>query len=165
MNQYNEVLDNEQQWIKGEPTQEGQRYRKVFDFGNGKLGYEETTFSIATETPTVELTNVQVTGANAELGAGNIWWIPQGEPFTLQGEVNLPDSDMMIIIERVASGNTVIDDLRAKASIVAGVVTINAVFTQSGNYQITAERLNAGLRTIGGGFELAFEKIEFDAYV
>ena len=115
--------------------------------------------------PEIELTNVQVSSASAELGAGNIWWIPQGEQFTLTANVALPDANMMIIIERLANGSTVIDDIRVKASIASGVVTINAAFSQSGNYQITAERLNAGLDTIGAGFKLAFEKIEFDAYV
>ena len=165
MQQYNQILDENGDWINGEPAQDGQRYRVAFDFGNDKVGYEEKTFNTVTETPVIELTNVQVTSTNAQLGAGNIWWIPQGETFTLTGDVSLPDADMMIIIERVASGNTVIDDLRAKASIVNGVVTINAVFTQSGNYRITADRLNEGLRAINADFELAFDKIEFDSYI
>lgn len=165
MQQYNQILDENNEWINGEPTQNGQRYRAVFDFGNDKLGYEEKTFSIAESTPTIELTNVQVASASAELGAGDIWWLPQGEPFTLTANVALPDANMMIIIERVANGSTVIDDVRVKATIANGVVTINAAFAQSGNYQITAERLNAGLDTIGAGFNLAFDKIEFDAYV
>ena len=165
MQQYNQILDENNEWINGEPTEDGERYRKVLDFGGDKFGYEETTFNIITETPTIELTNVQVTSTSAELGSGNIWWLPQNEPFTLTANVALPDANMMIIVERVANGSIVIDDMRVKATIANGVVTINAAFAQSGNYQITAERLNAGLDTIGAGFNLAFDKIEFDAYV
>lgn len=132
------------------------------------VNFKVVGFRVKTEvlsTPVIELTNIAVASANAELGAGNIWWLPQGEQFTLTANVSLPDANMMIIIERVASGSTVIDDVRVKATIENGVVTINAAFAQSGNYQITAERLNAGLDIIGAGFNLVFDKIEFDAYV
>ena len=73
--------------------------------------------------------------------------------------------EMMIIIECVVNGSDVIDDLRAKASIVDGLITITSKFVQSGNYQITSERLNAGLEAVNAPFRLAFNKVEFDAYV
>ena len=113
----------------------------------------------------VTLTNVNVTGEHVVLGSGDIWWLPKNSPFTLTANAQLPNAQMMIIVERVINGSTVIDDMRVKATIANGVVTINAAFAQSGKYQITAERLNAGLDTIGAGFNLAFDKIEFDAYV
>lgn len=113
----------------------------------------------------LELTNIVVQGDHVTLGNGGIWWIPQNERFELTANVALPDTEMMIIIERVANGSNVIDDIRVKAQIIDGVVTINGVFSQSGNYQITAERLNAGLEIIEAPFRLAFDKVEFDAYV
>lgn len=113
----------------------------------------------------IKLTNITVTGEHVSLGNGGIWWIPQSERFELTANVELPDSDMMIIIERVANGTHVIDDIRVKAQIIDGIVTIKGVFSQSGNYQITAERLNAGLDIIEAPFRLAFDKVEFDAYV
>lgn len=113
----------------------------------------------------IKLTDITVTGEHVSLGNGGIWWIPQNEQFELTANVALPDSSMMIIIERVANGTHVIDDIRVKAQIIDGVVTINGVFSQSGNYQITAERLNAGLEIIEAPFRLAFDKVEFDAYV
>lgn len=165
MNKYNQILNQDNEWVDGEPTVDGERYRQVLDFGGeGKQGYIEMTYSSLQEPTVIELTDIVVTSENAQLGAGSIWWLPQGEPFALTANVALPDTQMMIIIERVANGSTVIDDMRVKASIVDGVVTINAALANSGNYQITAERLNQGLETIGAPFRLAFDKVEFDAY-
>lgn len=112
-----------------------------------------------------ELVNVNVSGEHVTLGAGNIWWLPINEQFTLTANAQLQDMEMMIIIERVINGSDVIDDLRAKASIVDGLITITSKFVQSGNYQITSDRLNAGLEAVNAPFRLAFDKVEFDAYV
>lgn len=112
-----------------------------------------------------ELTNVSVTGENVTLGTGGIWWLPINKQFTLNANAQLEDMEMMVIIERVVNGSDVIDDLRAKASIVDGLITITSKFVQSGNYQITSERLNAGLEAVNASFRLAFNKVEFDAYV
>tara|TARA_Y100000782_G_C10131025_1_gene242904 strand:+ start:487 stop:1023 length:537 start_codon:yes stop_codon:yes gene_type:complete len=122
---------------------------------------EEVAPSIAP----IELTNVNVTGEHVVLGAGNIWWLPINEQFTLTANAQLEDMEMMIIIERVVNGSDVIEDLRAKASIADGLITINTKFVQSGNYQITSERLNAGLEAVDAPFRLSFDKVEFDAYV
>lgn len=113
----------------------------------------------------VTLTNVNVTGEHVVLGSGDIWWLPKNSAFTLTANAQLPDAEMMIIVERVISGGVVIDDLRIKANIENGVITVNGLFAMSGNYQITAGRLNAGLETIGAPFRLAFDKVEFDAHV
>jgi len=113
----------------------------------------------------IELTNVNVTGEHVTLGSGEIWWLPINKQFTLTANAQLEDMEMMIIIERVVNGSDVIDDLRAKASIVDGLITITSNFVQSGNYQITSERLNAGLEAVNAPFRLAFNKVEFDAYV
>lgn len=117
------------------------------------------------EHPHIKLESVFVGGAHVTLGAGGIWWLPINEQFTLTANAQLEDMEMMIIIERVVNGGDVIDDLRAKASIVDGLITITSKFVQSGNYQITSERLNAGLEAVNAPFRLAFNKVEFDAYV
>ncbi len=117
------------------------------------------------QAPVVALTNVSVTGQHVVLGIGDIWWLPKNSSFTITANAALADMDMMIIIERVISGGIVIDDLRIKANIENGVITVNGLFAMSGNYQITSERLNKGLETIGAPFRLAFDKVEFDAHV
>jgi len=118
-----------------------------------------------TPKPQVSLTNIAITEATLN---GAIYWIPTKKPFTLTANVALPDSEMMMIIEQVVRQDNgaynAISDIRVKASIVSGVVTIQAQFDSSGNYRIKAERLNMGLDEIGAPFNLAFDLIEFDAY-
>ena len=114
----------------------------------------------------IALSDVNVSGDAVVLGNGGIWWVAQNTPYTITAKAKgMPDGEMMIIIERIIQGGTVVQDIRAKASIVSEHITINSLFEASGNYQITAERLNQGLATIGAPFRLAFEKVEFDVYV
>ncbi|QLE09579.1 hypothetical protein HYD28_11780 [Pseudoalteromonas shioyasakiensis] len=115
--------------------------------------------------PVIELSSPTITGEGVSLGNGGIWWVKQNTQFTLVASAQLPDSEMMLVVERVINGSTVVDDIRVKASIVNGLITMDAQFEQSGNYQITAQRLNAGLEIIEAPFRLAFDKVEFDAYV
>ncbi|MBB1384358.1 hypothetical protein H5119_02130 [Pseudoalteromonas sp. SG45-5] len=143
--------------LKAPPTS---NYDEICIFKEGSWAVQR----IAAPPEIKELTNVSVTGEHVTLGAGGIWWLPINEGFTLTANAQLQDMEMMIIIERVVSNN-VIDDLRAKASIVDGLITINSKFTQSGNYQITSERLNAGLEAVDAPFRLVFDNVEFDAYV
>jgi len=46
MNEYNEILDINGEWVVGDPTEEGQRFRKVIDFGNDKKAFVESTYII-----------------------------------------------------------------------------------------------------------------------
>lgn len=115
--------------------------------------------------PFLQLTDITVTGENVTLGGGGIWWLPKNSLFTLTANAQLPDAEMMIIVERVIDGSTVVDDLRIKATITGGVITVTGQFAMSGNYIITAERLNQGLEIIGAPFRLSFDKVEFDAHV
>lgn len=117
-----------------------------------------------TTKPQINLTNALVVSASAQK-VGDIWWLPESEQFTLTANVALPDSKLMVMIERVIDGSNVVDDMRVIADIKNGVVTIAAKFKTSGNYQITAERLNRGLARIGQDIELVFDRIEFDVYV
>lgn len=128
---------------------------------NQCLGYKNKQVTTAQQ---VELSSVEVSSASARK-VGGIWWMPENEAFTLTADVALPDSELMIMSERVVNGDTVVDDMRFIANIANGQVTINGTFKTSGNYQITAERLNSGLARIGMPIELIFNKIEFDVYV
>ncbi|WP_022945378.1 hypothetical protein [Pseudoalteromonas ruthenica] len=122
--------------------------------------------SLKLDNPIIVLSEVNVSGESVTLGAGGIWWVAQNTAYTITAKAEgMPDGEMMIIIERIIQGGTVVQDIRAKASIVNEHITINSLFEASGNYQITAERLNQGLATIGAPFRLMFDTVEFDAYV
>ncbi|TMP88509.1 hypothetical protein CWC05_03510 [Pseudoalteromonas ruthenica] len=115
--------------------------------------------------PYVPIKEIAVTGDTVERGKGGIWWLAQNSTFELRGVAALPDSEMIVIIERIIDGEQVIDDIRARAVIADNTITVRGQFSQSGNYIISASRLNKGLESIEAPFRLAFETVEFDAYV
>ncbi|TMP46403.1 hypothetical protein CWB96_12995 [Pseudoalteromonas citrea] len=118
-----------------------------------------------TELLSIALTNTTVTSPSAQL-IGNIWWLPKDEPFTITANAEgLPDGGLMVMVERVINATQPVDDIRFVANIQNGQITMQGKFEQSGNYIITAERLNAGLERIGAPFRLAFDTLELDAYV
>ncbi|PHI38323.1 hypothetical protein CBQ28_04365 [Pseudoalteromonas sp. GCY] len=115
--------------------------------------------------PNIQLSGISVNSANARL-IGKIWWVPKTEAFTITATANgLPNGGLMVMVERVLNGYQPIDDIRFVATIENGQVTMQGKFEQSGNYIITAKRLNKGLERIGAPFRLEFETMEFDAYV
>jgi hypothetical protein len=113
-------------------------------------------------TPFIPVTDVSLSAGSL---VGEIYWIPVGTAWALTAGVALPDGQMMVMVERVVDATQAIDDIRFIASIANGQLTINGVFDKSGNYVITPERINRGLARINAPFRLAFDKIEFDAYV
>ena len=110
----------------------------------------------------VMVSDVAISGASKQ---GDIWWIPQGQPFKLTGNVQLPNGQMMVMVERVVDADKPIDDVRFIATIQDGQLTLPGVFEKSGNYVISAERLNRGLERIGMPIKLVFDTVEFDAFV
>ncbi|WP_105168545.1 hypothetical protein [Pseudoalteromonas sp. T1lg23B] len=114
---------------------------------------------------TAVLSDVEVACEHAQL-VGNIWWLPRGEAFTLSAHVgDLPDTQLMVMVERVVNAEQPVDDMRFVANVANGVLTMQGCFELSGNYLITAQRLNAGLERIGASYRFAFDALEFDAYV
>ncbi|WP_372831004.1 hypothetical protein [Pontibacterium sp.] len=101
---------------------------------------------------------------NAQL-VGQIWWVQKAEPITLTASCSIPNGSMIVMVERIINASEVVDDIRFKADIAGGVLTISGVFDQSGNYQITEDRINAGLDRIGAGFNISMDRIEFDVFV
>lgn len=156
------IKDANENWVLGEPAA-GQEVK--YELPDG--GSVETVFieHSANSVDKVNLTNTAVTSPNAQL-IGNIWWLPKDEPFTITANAEgLPDSSLMVMVERVINATQPVDDIRFVANIKDGIVSMQGKFEQSGNYIITAERLNAGLERINAPFRLDFETMEFDAYV
>tara|TARA_Y100000034_G_scaffold122881_1_gene168900 strand:+ start:3102 stop:3650 length:549 start_codon:yes stop_codon:yes gene_type:complete len=143
---------------------------EIGDFNDVKLGYiyQDGIFNPPEihDSP-VPLPVLQVTNVNVSSGmlVGSIHWVPIGAVWVLTANVALPDSQMMIMVERIVDASTPVDDVRFIANISEGILTINGVFEKSGNYVISAERLNRGLSRIGALFRLEFESVEFDAYI
>lgn len=113
--------------------------------------------------PTLPLTNVAISAPASLVGA--IYWLRKDTLATVTANVGLPDDDYMIMAERVINGSTVVDDVRFKATVVGGVISMPVNFPIPGNYLISATRLNEGLDRIGAGVHLSFDSVEFDIYV
>jgi hypothetical protein len=149
-------------WINATPAN-NERVREQASSG-AIVEYTYIDRSISSEL-IIQLSNTTVTSSNAKK-IGAIWWLPKDEPFTITANAEgLPDSELMVMVERVINATQPVDDIRFVATIQNGQITMQGKFEQSGNYIITAERLNTGLERIGAPFRLAFETLEFDAYI
>ncbi|WP_462173827.1 hypothetical protein [Pseudoalteromonas xiamenensis] len=134
--------------------------------GNGRwIKRENTTQKIVT----FKLTKLEVqsltTDDTIRVGLGGIVWLPINQPFSIKTTAEgIPDSQLMVMVERVVDGSKAVDDIRLLADIKDGQVTMKGVFKVSGNYLLRASRVNEGLERIGAPFRLDFKTVEFDAY-
>ncbi|MCG7545425.1 hypothetical protein MHM93_14685 [Pseudoalteromonas sp. MM17-2] len=151
-------------------TIEGQQYLYTHYIGSKAINSDHDVSSYLSmlagkKIPSIDVTNIGVTGTDVELGAGGIWWVKEKTQFNLTANAELQDSSLMVIIEKVVNGREVIGDIRVKATITGGRITIQGRFDESGNYILRASRLNQGLEEIGAPFRLSFATVEFDTYV
>ncbi|BBN81945.1 hypothetical protein PA25_19300 [Pseudoalteromonas sp. A25] len=158
--QFDEELDVEH-YILSDNAQLGDVYNEQSQTFSQPIIDEEPVPSY----PVISLQNVNITSPHAHL-VGKIWWVPKLESFTLTANAEgLEDTQIMIMVERVINATQPVDDIRFVAKVENGALSMIGNFEQSGNYFITAERLNAGLERIDAPFRLSFEPMEFDAYV
>ncbi|ASD67641.1 hypothetical protein [Pseudoalteromonas piscicida] len=122
------------------------------------------------EEPPVEhaeiiLSDVALASSSARL-IGNIWWVAKNDKCLVTASVTgLPDIEIMIMIERVVNATQPVEDIRFIANVENGTFTLALEFDISGNYLLSAERVNRGLERIGAPFRLIFETMEFDVYL
>lgn len=133
---------------------------QYIDPNNPALGY--VLSANKSTIPVVTLENITVTSETINK-QGEIYWIKAGESFTFTAEMQLPDSSLVLMIEKVVQQTTVVNDHRVEVTIKNGVGTFTAALPESGNWIITPERVNSGLEQIGAPFRVAFERVEFDA--
>ena len=122
----------------------------------------EITSPEVPEIPKIPLTNLAVTNATK---VGAIYWAEENVSMTITANCALPDGSLIVMAEQVVDATSAVSDTRFKTDILNGVATIQARFAKSGNYMITADRVNRGLDRIGAGVHLSFDDIEFDIYV
>ena len=128
----------------------------------GGGGWQQQTYITPVTKPVTEITNIQIPAADLN---GSIYWIAKDAPVVITADCPLPDGELMVMVERVIDGTNTVDDIRTKAVISGGVMTMSFVFETSGNYVFRASRLNEGLDRIGAEYHLGFDDVEFDVYV
>ena len=119
--------------------------------------------SIKAKKTVVPLTNLTID--SPAILTGNIYWLQNDTDAVVTGDLALPDGDYMIMAERVINATTVVDDVRFVASIASGVFTMTVNFPVTGNYLLSAKRMNEGLDRIGSPVHLSFDDVEFDVSV
>lgn len=118
---------------------------------------------VETQYPEIPVSNIEILYASGQL-VGKIHWVPVNTLVTITANVNLPDSEFMVMFEYMVNANEVIKDIRRPATIVNGVMTLQVLFKETGNPVLSSERLNKGLGIIGAPFRLSDFRVEFDVY-
>jgi len=110
------------------------------------------------------LTNIAIVGGDTTK-VGDIWWVPKNQSIVISGDIGLEAATLMVMAEKVVDADKAVDDERFLAVIdAAGKLSVSAVFENTGNYLISAERLNRGLKRIDKNIALVFPPIELDVY-
>lgn len=115
------------------------------------------------ELPEINVSNIEVL---FDIGqkVGNIYWIPTNTLITITANIPLPDNVFMTIFEQVVDVNVPTNDIRRPATVENGIMTLQVKFKNSGNFILSSERLNKGLKVINAGFKLSPFRLEFDIY-
>ena len=138
---------------------QGDQYR--IPVGGG--GWEQKAYAPPEpEKPVIEIENIDLTNTTM---AGSIHWAKKGQEITLEASGALPDGQLMLIIEKaVSAGSNVINDTRIIVNIDNEVLMASFTLPQTGNWFVTADRVNRGLEYINMPFRLNFDTIEFDIH-
>ncbi|WP_462171150.1 hypothetical protein [Pseudoalteromonas xiamenensis] len=119
--------------------------------------------------PVYELNDIQVSAVESaqtvELGNGGIYWLPTDTAFTITANAkDVPDNRLMVMVEKVVDATRAIDDERFVATVKKGKLSLTGSFDKTGNYTLSAKRLNEGLERIEMPFRVSFPTVEFDVY-
>lgn len=151
-------LNNE--WVElAEKPKEGDLVREVDANGITKK------WTVQGDKPLFQILNISVSGHKRV--RDGIYDLPENALVTITGEIQMEDTvdPMVIMIEKLKDGVTPVDDsLRFEATINSSVFTL-PIKLPTGNFLLSAERLNKGLDNLNKGFHVAFDSIEFDSIV
>lgn len=167
------ILNEDGEWVDGEPTENGQRYKVVYADGSSI----QSIYSIPPpELPTYLTANelVKVNG-NPATGKASVHFAVKGDSLTITA--NLVDGDgniqtqidqtslgyppmLMLPFVKVA-GNTIVDEVYVLTTINAGVIESSGEFPTGGNWQLTQDRVNASLAEIYAEWQIKIESIQF----
>lgn len=118
---------------------------------------------VAPEYPVIPVSNITIV-AETLRKVGALYWVEVNNKITVTADVELPDGEMMAIIEQVVRSDLPVDEVRRPVTIVNGKLTLEFTPKATRVHIISAERLNIGLADIGAPFRLSFPKVEFDVY-
>lgn len=124
------------------------------------------TPEIETSYPVLQIQNIAI--SNGRLDDAGIWNVKTKTVLELTATTMLPAGEFTAIIQKVVNKQP-IDDIRYDAVITVegpqSLLSLPLYFEESGNYTITAERLNQGLAEINRPFRVAFPTVDINVTV
>jgi hypothetical protein len=127
---------------------------------------DPNTPEIETPYPVLQIQNIAI--SNSRLDDAGIWNVKTKTILELTATTLLPAGEFTAIIQKVVNKQP-IDDIRYDATITVdggqSLLSLPLYFEESGNYTITAERLNKGLAEINRPFRVAFPTVDINVTV
>lgn len=143
------------------PAMEGTMFPQYFVDGQWTFDNPNTP---EVEKPVLTISDISL---NCPIENG-IWQLDTEQVAVLTATTQVPPGSFTAIVEKIVRGQPD-GDLRFKATIVAGengnTLSLPLYFKDTGNYQISAERLNLGLDQINQPFHVTFDKVDIDVVV
>ena len=105
--------------------------------------------------------SVQVNGVSAPVSIGGDYMADVGDAVTItatltgEGVIDYGDAVLKVPVTRHADNEPTDDEVYFKATIKNNVMVATGSFTRSGDWQLTAERLNSALERIGADWKVA----------
>lgn len=170
---YNEIRNAEGEWVAGDPTEDGQQYRQVLDFGNDKKSYVELVYQAPVpEASEYSTQNEAITSGDSPLqGLNNTYYAPVETEVKLTTEIVDEQGQLQSQLDQTALGyppvlkmpvvkfagginGSIIDEVYFTVTLNGGVLTATGKLPTSGDWKLLTGRLNAALKSIGANWEI-----------
>ena len=133
----------------------------IYDNGDGFVIKSAGLLYVDTRTVYTAENSVQVNGVSASASIGGDYMADVGDAVTItstltgDGVIDYGDAALKVPVTRYADNAPTDDELYFKATIKNNVMVATGSFTRSGDWQLTADRLNSALERIGADWKVA----------
>lgn len=137
----------------------------IYDNGDGFVIKSAGLPYVDTRTVYTAENSVQVNGVTAPVSVGGDYMADVGDTVTVtstitgDGVIDYGDAILKVPVARYADNAPTDDEVYFKATIKNNVMVATGSFTRSGDWQLTAERLNSALERIGAEWKVASQPL------
>ena len=137
----------------------------IYDNGDGFVIKSAGLPYVDTRTVYTAENSVQVNGVTAPVSVGGDYMADVGDTVTVtstitgDGVIDYGDAVLKVPVTRYADNAPTDDEVYFKATIKNNVMVATGSFTRSGDWQLTAERLNSALERIGAEWKVASQPL------
>ena len=132
----------------------------IYDNGEGFVIRSAGLPCVDTRTIYTAENSVQVNGVTAPVSIGGDYMADVGDAVTItstltgDGVINYGDAILKVPVTRYADNAPTDDEVYFKATIKNNIMEATGSFSRSGDWQLTAERLNFALERIGADWKV-----------